>query len=267
MISFPNAKINIGLNIVSKRLDNYHNLETIFYPVGLSDALEFVESDHTKLDISGIQVDGNTDNNLIIKAYRLLQSKFKIPELHFHLHKIIPFGAGLGGGSSDAAFTLKMLNDCFSLGLNGQNLAEIASQLGADCPFFIQNKPCFAEGTGNIFSEIQLDISGYKIVIVKPDIHVNTAEAYSGITPKPSTFDLKKIHEIPVNEWKYLVFNDFEISVFKKYPVIETIKSQLYELGAEYASMSGSGSAVYGIFRHLPVIPGDTFPQSYFIYR
>ncbi|MCK3686372.1 4-(cytidine 5'-diphospho)-2-C-methyl-D-erythritol kinase [Maribellus sp. YY47] len=267
MISFPNAKINIGLNVVSKRADGYHNLETVFYPVKLADALELVESEKTAFSSSGIQIDGAPENNLVFKAYKLLQQKFDLPPVHLHLHKIIPFGAGLGGGSADAAFTLKMLNECFSLDLNEDQLEKYAANLGADCPFFIRNKPAFAHGIGDQFKPIELDLTNYELVLLKPECSVGTADAYRNIVPRKSEFDLQKIAQLPIEEWKHRIKNDFEKSVFPQYPQIESLKNLLYDMGALYASMSGSGSAVYGIFRHSPVDLAKFIPQGIFIYR
>lgn len=267
MISFPNAKINIGLNVVSKRADGYHNLETVFYPVKLADALELVESEKNGFSASGIQIDGAPENNLVVKAYKVLQQKFDLPPVHLHLHKIIPFGAGLGGGSADAAFTLKMLNEYFSLDLNEDQLEKYAANLGADCPFFIRNKPTFAHGIGDQFKPIELDLSSYEIVLLKPECSVSTADAYRNIVPRKSEFNLQKIAQLPIEEWKNQIQNDFEKSVFPHYPQIESLKNLLYERGALYASMSGSGSAVYGIFRHSPVDLAKFIPQGIFIYR
>lgn len=267
MIVFPNAKINIGLNVVSRRPDGYHNLETVFFPVKLADALEFVEAKETVLSISGIEVDGNSEDNLIIKAYRFLKQDYKLPELAFHLHKAVPFGAGLGGGSSDAAFTLKALNSYFNLNISEEQLEVYASHIGADCPFFIKNQPTFAFGIGNQFEDTELDLSSYHIVIVKPNIFVSTPEAYRNIRPKAPDFNLRKIGTLPVEEWKNKIVNDFEESVFPAYPEIAKIKENLYEHGAVYASMSGSGSAVYGIFRHSPIDLANYLPKGIFIYR
>jgi len=267
MIVFPNAKINIGLNVVSKREDGYHNLETIFFPIKLSDALEFAEAEETTLTTSGIHIDGEPEQNLILKAYRLLQSDFNLPPLQFHLHKVIPFGAGLGGGSSDAAFTLKMLNEYFNLELSIQKLEFYASQIGADCPFFIHNKPTFATGIGNKFHNIELDLSDYEIVVLKPNVSVSTPEAYKNVIPRNPKFRLTEIIKTPVDQWKNLVVNDFENSVFPKYPQIAELKQLLYDLGAHFASMSGSGSAVFGIFRHLPTIPENKIPAGILLYR
>jgi 4-diphosphocytidyl-2-C-methyl-D-erythritol kinase len=267
MIVFPNAKINIGLNVVSKREDGFHNLETLFYPIKLADALEFVESDETQLTISGIQIDGYPENNLILKAYHLLKADFNLPTLHFHLHKVIPFGAGLGGGSSDAAFTLKMLNEHFYLGLTSENLEKYASQIGADCPFFIHNKPTFATGIGNEFHDIELELADYEIIILKPNISVSTPEAYGNVIPRNPKFRLTQIIKTPIDDWKNLIVNDFEKNVFSKYPQIAELKQLLYDLGANYASMSGSGSAVFGIFRHLPTDLKNKIPEGVLLYR
>jgi 4-diphosphocytidyl-2-C-methyl-D-erythritol kinase len=267
MICFPNAKINLGLNIVSKRPDGYHNLETVFYPVPLCDALEIVlaEKDETVFTPSGIVVDGNPQNNLVMKALALLKKDFDLPHLHIYLQKNIPFGAGLGGGSADAAFMLRLLNDFAKLQLSTEQLEEYAARLGADCPFFIRNQAVFAEGTGNIFSAIKLSLSGYYIVLVKPAIAVSTQEAYSLIIAKKPDESLVDILQLPVKEWKNRLINDFEKSVFARYPAIAQIKSQLYASGAVYASMSGSGSSVFGIFKH-PEDLESVFPHC-FVYR
>jgi len=267
MIVFPNAKINIGLNVVSKRSDGYHNLETIFFPVKISDALEMADSDTISLTTSGIQIDGLPDNNLILKAYHLLKADFSLPPLQFHLHKNIPFGAGLGGGSADAAFTLKMLNDYFSIGLTSSQLETYAAKIGADCPFFIQNKPVFATGIGNEFQNINVDLLGYEIVILKPEVSVSTVEAYRNVVPTTPQFSLKELVKKPVDGWKDFIFNDFEKSVFPFYPQIAELKQLLYDFGAVYASMSGSGSAVFGIFRHLPILPMEKIPLGVLLYR
>lgn len=267
MIVFPNAKINIGLNVVSRRADGYHNLETIFYPVQLCDALEMAEAKYTQLTNSGITIDGPVEKNLILKAYNLLQANFNLPPVHFHLHKIIPFGAGLGGGSADAAFALKMLNKHFDLNLSETELEFYSARIGADCPFFIKNKPVFATGIGNEFHNTTLDLSGYHIVILKPKFSVSTAEAYANVTPGKPKFNLTEITSTAVCDWKYLIVNDFEKSVFPKYPQIAELKQLLYDSGAVYASMSGSGSAVFGIFRHLPVLLEEKIPAGIFIYR
>lgn len=267
MIFFPNAKINIGLNVVSKRPDGYHNLETIFYPVSLSDALEIVPAKSLEFTTSGIQIDGDPFNNLVLKAYHLIQTDFDIPPVNIHLDKRIPFGAGLGGGSSDAANTLLGLNKLFNLQLSDQILQSYAAKIGADCPFFIKNEATFASGIGNQFESVNLDLADYKIVIAKPNIAVSTVEAYRNIVPKKSDFDFRQIAAIKVEEWRNILKNDFEESVFPLFPEIENLKNTLYNSGALYASMSGSGSAVYAIFRHLPVNLDKFIPKGIFIYR
>ena len=250
MLSFPNAKINLGLNIVSRRDDGYHNLETIFYPFPVKDALEIVRSAHPAgmFVQTGIPVDGNPDDNLVMKAYRLFKEKYPVPEMDIYLRKQIPFGAGLGGGSSDAAFMLKLLNKELELQISNAALEQMAATLGADCAFFIQNKPVFATGIGNIFEPVELDLSEYQFVLVKPDIHVSTKDAYSRVQPAIPSLSLKEIIRMPIEEWKGKMVNDFEYSVFHQHPEIGEIKEKLYQSGALYASMSGSGSAVFGIF-------------------
>ena len=257
MICFPNAKINLGLNIVSQRNDGFHNLETIFYPINLKDGLEIINSESQEqyqFFQTGIKIDGDPSTNIVIKALELIKnhSKINIPNIDIHLLKKIPTGAGLGGGSSDAAFMLKLLNENYQIGLSNNELVELALQIGADCPFFLYNKPAFASGIGNQLEPINLDLSGMYLLVVKPDVFISTKEAYSMITPKTPTLSLKDIVNRPLNEWKELMKNDFEDSIFKKYPQICKIKQQLYELGATYASMSGSGSSLYGIFNKKP---------------
>lgn len=252
MITFPNAKINLGLNIVEKRPDGYHNLETVFYPVPIEDALEvnvLNEGDAKfRLNQAGLQIEGEADNNLVVKAYKLLDEKFNLPPVDIHLFKHIPSGAGLGGGSSDAAYMLKLLNEKFSLQLTQEALEEYAASLGADCAFFIRNAPTYAEGIGNIFSPISLSLEGYKIIVVKPDIFVSTRDAFAQIKPHRPEVPLKEIVKRPIEEWKELMLNDFEESVFPQFPAIREIKEELYGEGAVYAAMSGSGSSVFGLF-------------------
>ena len=259
---FPNAKINIGLHVVSRRPDGYHNLETVFYPVPLSDALEMAETGKEGIGFSGLKVDGSPDDNLVLKAYRLLKNEFGLPPVQFHLHKAIPTGAGLGGGSSDAAFTLKMLNEYFDLQLPPEKLREYAVMIGADCAFFIDNKPAFATGIGNILTPVELDLSAYKIMILKPDVAVSTADAYRNIVPAEAGASLPRLLQLHPQSWKNQVVNDFEKSIFPRFPVIQQWKEKLYDLGAIYASMSGSGSAVYGIFTELPADFADKIPES-----
>lgn len=271
MITFPNAKINLGLNVVEKRTDGYHNLETIFYPIPLDDALEIhlpKESlNHTTLYQSGMQVSGSQEDNLVMKAFRMLQEKYNLPHLNIYLNKHIPSGAGLGGGSSDAAFMLKLLNKRFDLHLSTAQLEHDAALLGADCAFFIQNKPTYAEGIGNVFSPVDLSLKGYQIVLVKPNIFVSTREAFALIQPHHPNQSLKEIVELPIEEWRNLMYNDFEVSVFKQFPEIGKIKDQLYEMGAIYASMSGSGSSLYGLFAPDVEVPTTSFAKDTFIYQ
>ncbi len=260
MIEFPNAKINIGLNIVEKRPDGFHNIETIFYPIGFSDILEINNSDKDfYFTNTGLIIDkGDYSTNLCYKAYDLLIRNHSINPVNIHLHKIIPSGAGLGGGSSDASFTLKAINDLQNLNLDNSKLTEYAGKLGSDCPFFIINKPVFACGTGNIFEPITINLKGLYLVLVNPGIHINTAKAYSQSKPLQPKYSLKKLIENPIESWKETIFNDFESIIFKDYPEIERIKQTFYSQGAVYASMSGSGSSVFGLFRKNPFLK-DTF--------
>lgn len=269
MVSFPNCKINLGLHILRKRSDGYHDLETVFYPIGLTDILEIIENRYAKtavhLSTSGEPVEGRPANNLCVRAYRLLQKDFpSLPPMLIHLHKVIPAGAGLGGGSANASFSLQMINEIAGLGLNQQQLLHYAAQLGSDCPFFIINKPCYATGRGEILEEFELDLSAYSIVLVNPGIHVNTGVAFSGIVPARPAYSIKEILQQPVSQWKYKLQNDFEKTVFKSYGEIVDIKDSLYQQGALYASMSGSGSSVYGIFEKDKV-PVPSFPADYFV--
>lgn len=255
MIVFPNAKINIGLNILRKRPDNYHDLETLFYPLQLSDILEINKAQKSTFATSGIEIDSDLSDNIVMKAYTLLKTDFSLPPVNIHLHKQIPSGAGLGGGSSDGAYTLMALNQLFHLNLNTDKLIEYAAKLGSDCPFFILNKPVFATGRGEIFSPSTLSLAGYKIVLVKPSNHVSTAEAYSNTKPRIAAKSLAEIIAgEKIESWKNTVFNQFEESIFPAHPEIKNIKKELYEAGALYASMSGSGSSVFGIFKPEAVI-------------
>lgn len=255
MLRFPNAKINVGLNIVEKRLDGFHNIETIFYPIPLTDGLEIASSNDEKnynFSSSGIPINIDDKDNIVCKAFELLSASYNIPSTNIHLHKNIPFGAGLGGGSSDAAFMIKMLNEQYKLGLSFNEMEKLAGQLGSDCPFFIANKPVFAEGKGDIFSEALIDLSGYHILLIKPNIHISTPEAYSAVKPSRPEKSLKYFIQEPIENWKYLIFNDFENNIFPNHPELEKIKVDLYNMGAIYASMSGSGSSIFGIFKDEP---------------
>jgi len=268
LVSFPNAKINLGLHIIGRRADGFHDLETVFCPVPLHDALEIVQltkpGENPQFSSTGIEITGADSDNLCVRAYLLLKKNFPgLPSVQMHLHKTIPLGAGLGGGSADAAFTLLLLNRKFNLDLQQQQLRDYALQLGSDCPFFIVNKPCFASGRGELLQEIELELSGYKIVLINPSIHINTGWAFSKIEPlagRPSVADLIRL---PAAQWKENLKNDFEVPVFEAYPELKEIRDKLYQAGAVYTSMSGSGSTIYGIFPSTPKLP--EFPVHYFI--
>lgn len=270
MVIFPNCKVNLGLNILRKREDGFHDLETVFYPLPLRDILEINRSkektgDTIQLSITGLDIDADGINNLCIKAYELLKKRFPdLPPVRLHLHKIIPAGGGLGGGSADASFTLLLLNKMFALGLSAKELMEMGLQLGSDCPFFILNKPCIAKGRGEILEEITLDLSAYKFIIVNPGIHVETGAMFKQIKPAIPSTSLKDLVKLPVEKWKDVMTNDFEEIVFTLHPEIANIKNELYKAGAVYASMSGSGSTVYGIFLKQQS-PALSFPANYFM--
>jgi 4-diphosphocytidyl-2-C-methyl-D-erythritol kinase len=276
VIVFPNCKINLGLNIVHKRTDGYHDLETVFYPLTLCDALEVVQvhspqqtnlGDHSfvQLSTSGETIDASVAANLCVRAHSRLKNKFpQLPTLRMHLHKSIPIGSGLGGGSADGAFTLRLLNDSLQLGLTIEQLLDHAQLLGSDCPFFIINRPCFAAGRGEFLERVTVDLSTYKIVVVVPPIHVGTAEAFSFVKSKQPSKSIKEIIQKPVETWAQNLRNDFEETVFNKYPEIGNIKDELYKAGAIYSSLSGSGSAVYGIFRQSDR-PNLSFGPKYFL--
>jgi len=255
MIVFPNAKINIGLNILSRREDGFHNLETIFYPLAVRDALEVVEADQLKFTSSGLEIPGNPTDNLCLKAYDLLSKDYKLPPVHIHLHKHIPIGAGLGGGSADASFFIRLMNEKFELGIDTLQMEAYASRLGSDCAFFIQNKPALAHGKGDQLQTIELDLSNYFIILLMPVVQVSTSDAYKGVRPAAMENSLADLIKLPVEAWKAIIKNDFEPSVFLQYPIIAEIKSKLYSAGALYASMSGSGSSVFGIFEKELKLP------------
>ncbi|WP_134089310.1 4-(cytidine 5'-diphospho)-2-C-methyl-D-erythritol kinase [Olivibacter sp. XZL3] len=249
MITFANAKINIGLQVLNRRADGYHNLETVFYPVSLFDILELVPSNSLKLVVSGMDIPNNNEDNLCIRAYKLLARDYDLKPVSIYLHKRIPIGAGLGGGSADAAFLIKLLSQYFGLHLSDDQMEAYARALGADCCFFIKNKPVFATGIGDEFTDVSIDLSAYKLVLVKPPIHVSTGEAYGSVRAGRESKHLLDHIRLPVEQWKDHIFNDFETGIFNRHPEIRGIKSTLYEKGALYASMSGSGSTVYGIFK------------------
>lgn len=252
MLSFPNAKINIGLFITERRPDGYHNLETIFYPIqACKDALEIIPSSSFNLQIHGKKIQGNNKNNLISKAFEVIASDF--PQvlqspIKASLIKKIPMGAGLGGGSSDGAFMLKLLNDYYQLNLSKEALIAYALQLGSDCPFFIMNEPCLATGRGEKLKPITIDLSQYSIQLICPNIHISTATAFHNIKPRKAPFDLQEIHSLPIESWKENIYNDFENNIFLEFPALHDVVQQLYKQGAIYAAMSGTGSTLYGIF-------------------
>lgn len=261
MIVFPNAKINIGLYITEKRTDGFHNIETVFLPIPkLCDILEAIPLPNQIAPLSfsqrGFAVDGDSSSNLCVKAYNLFIKNRKLPKMAIHLHKQIPLGAGLGGGSSDGAFTLNLLNQLSEEPIPQTDLFSLALELGSDCPFFLANTPCFGSSRGEILEPIDLKLSGSFIVLVNPGIHVHTGKAYSQSTPQPAPYNLKLIERTPIEKWKYLVTNDFEKVVFPAHPKIKKVKDELYRLGAVYSSMSGSGSTVFGIFKNQPDIKG-----------
>ena len=269
MLLFPNCKINLGLHICNKRADGFHDLETIFYPVGLKDVLEIIPSHNSTTSIeftaSGLIVQGDEANNICIKAYHLLKKDFPdLPAIKMHLHKVIPMGAGLGGGSADGAFTLQLLNTKFNLNLSTPQLLNYALQLGSDCPFFIINSPCFATSRGEILEPIEVDLSDYQIILVNPGIHINTGWAFSQLSPALPEKSVATTIAQPITTWRQELQNDFERPVFEKYAEIKNIKEHLYESGAVYAAMSGSGSTVFGIFEKG--IPAPQFSNTnYFV--
>lgn len=269
MVLFPNAKINLGLNILRKRDDGYHELETVFYPIGLQEGLEFVENkaDRINLSGSGISLGIESEENIIVKAYRLLAADFPLPGLDIHLHKVIPFGAGLGGGSSDAAFLLKGLNTYFKLGLTSEQLKDYALKLGADCSFFIENLPAFATGIGEKLQTLDFSLKGFFLVLVKPQFAVGTKEAYAGIKPTIPKMSLLDSIRQPLELWQGIIVNDFETSVLPIFPQIAHVKAKLLEIGAVYAAMSGSGSSVFGLFKEEPKIEPAEFPADCFIWK
>ena len=251
MIIFSNCKINFGLRVLRKRADGYHDLETVFYPIPFQDAIEVIRTGQQQVQFSssGIELDVRPEQNLCMKAYALLKQSFDLPPLQLHLHKSVPSGAGLGGGSADAAFTLKLLNNKFNLGLSRERLLDLALQLGSDCPFFIINKPCLGTGRGELFEAVDLlKLKEYKLALVTPGVHVSTAWAFGRLKINNNGASIKEVIAQPVASWKHSLVNDFEEAVFNEYPVIRDIKDSLYANGAVYASMSGSGSAVYGLF-------------------
>ena len=271
MITFPIAKINLGLNVVERRPDGYHNLQTVFYPVPLKDALEVQVMDKAfpseydcDLKVTNITIDGDEQKNLVVRAYQLLKKDFSdLPRIHTHLWKGIPTQAGMGGGSSDCAYMLLLLNQQFHLGLTDKQLIQYAAQLGADCAFFILSHPCYAEGIGEKLQPIDLSLTGYHIAVVRPDIPVPTKEAFSHIHPHYPTINCREAVMQPVETWRETLINDFEESVFALHPEIGEIKQRLYDMGATYAAMSGSGSALFGLFKEQPDSLSQAFPNMF----
>lgn len=266
MIAFANAKINLGLYVTARRADGYHNLESIFLPVSLSDVVEAIRTDGNDISFTtqGRPIDGDVESNLCVKAYRLLSRDFELGGVEATMLKNVPIGAGLGGGSSDGAHMLKLLNELFSLNLNSERLCSYAAQLGSDCPFFIRNKPSFVHGRGELLDPIELPKIESHVVIIHPGIHVGTADAYRGIRPTPASFDLRTISRLNIDEWQDVITNDFENVVFSLHPEIASIKSSLLEQGARYCSMSGSGSAVFAFFDTPVDLVG--IKPSYFVH-
>lgn len=253
MILFPNCKINLGLHVVQKRSDGYHELQTVFYPVPFRDILEIIPSQSFNFQSTGLAIPGDASSNLCVKAYHLMKQRFpELPPVQILLHKIIPMGGGLGGGSSNGSFTLIGLNKLFNLQLSQEELLDMSLQLGSDCPFFIINVPAYATGRGEQMQTLNINLKGYYLVLILPGLHVSTAQAFSGITPKQPAKDLQTIISKAPETWKSELVNDFEVSVFTQYPPIEHIKNWLYDQGAVYASMTGTGSTVYGIFSQKP---------------
>ena len=273
MIAFPVAKINLGLNVVERRPDGYHNLETVFYPVPLTDVLElnimnprFPSAVDCDIKVSNMTVEGDEQRNLVVRAYRLLKADFpQMPRVHAHLWKGIPTQAGMGGGSSDGAYAIRLLNEMFTLGLTDRQMEAYAVQLGADCAFFVKSCPAYAEGIGERLQPVSLNLSGYHIAVVRPNVPVPTGEAFSLITPARPPKSCRDIVCQPVTTWRHELVNDFEKSVFALHPEIDAIKQRLYDLGAVYAAMSGSGSAVFGLFADKINI-GEHFPEEVFTY-
>ena len=257
MITFPPCKINLGLNVIRKRHDGYHDIETCFYPVPWTDVLEILPAGHLSFIATGNAIEGSENDNLCLRAFRLLQEEYSIPPVFIHLHKTIPMGAGLGGGSSDAAYTLRMLNAIFKLQLSTEVLRNLAARLGSDCAFFIDESPMIGKGRGEQLTPCEISLKEKFLLIVKPDVSVSTAQAYAGVIPLEPEEAILSILQQPLSVWKDKLENDFEISVFNQFPVIGDIKKKMIALGAAYASMSGSGSAVFGIFESPVGVPPE----------
>ncbi len=269
MVIFPKAKINLGLLISGRRCDGYHDIETVFYPLPLSDALEMVPKvkgiKKDILTLTGMRLQGKKGENLVLRAVKKLRETFPVPYLKIHLHKAIPSGAGLGGGSSDAGFVLSAINRLFGFACSRDELMRMAGELGSDCPFFIECKPSLATGRGELIKPVENVLDGYTLLLINPGINISTKEAYENCKPGKPGISPGKVITMPVPEWKELLVNDFERTVFRKHPVIASFKDKLYQAGAVYSSMSGSGSSVYGIFTGEPVVPDEM--KKFVIYQ
>lgn len=261
MVTFPGCKINLGLHVLNRRPDGYHAIHTCFYPVPWTDVLEALPAEQFSFNCTGLPIPGPTEDNLCVKAYRLLKKDFELPPIQAHLHKLVPMGAGLGGGSADAAQFLQIVNELFSLKLTREQLSDYASRLGSDCAFFLFPEPTLGRGRGEILDPVAVSLKELYLVIVTPVVHVSTAEAYAGVTPGQPLEDLRSTLSRPVSEWKERLVNDFERSIFSRFPELPGIKERLYDSGAIYASMSGSGSSVFGLFDKA-VNREDLFPGS-----
>lgn len=269
MVVFPNAKVNLGLNVIRKRSDGFHDIETIFLPVGLTDVLEVVPAyKKVVFNSTGIPIPDNGKDNLVVQAWQILRDKYKIPAVNIHLHKVIPIGAGLGGGSSDAAFMLRVLNNLFELKCSDKELEMYASLMGSDCAFFIKDQIAYAQGKGDKLEPLDIDLQQYKIILIYPGIHISTVEAYKGVVPKMPEAILKSLVSKPLNIWKELIYNDFETSVFKSNPDLPGIKEELLNSGALYAAMSGSGSSIYGIYpKQQQITISEKITDQYFFWE
>lgn len=265
MVIFPNAKINLGLSVLKKRSDGFHQIESVMYPISINDALKLIIARDEKFGFSssGINIPGKSENNLCIKAWKLLQATYNLPEVKIHLHKVIPMGAGLGGGSADGACMIKLIDQVFGLNLSVGRMEDYARQLGSDCAFFINNQAALAYDKGDQLKPVELDLTGYFLILVKPDVHINTAEAYAGIIPKVPETPMEEIIRFPIEEWKDRLKNDFETRIFKTHPILSETKEILYQTGAVYASMTGSGSAIYGLFKKEVGLK-DRFSNCYY---
>lgn len=261
MVLFPNAKINLGLNILKKRKDGYHNISSCFYPVPLYDILEVLPASQLSIKVTGIDIPGDSNDNLVIKAYRIIRKNFGIQPVTIHLHKVIPIGAGLGGGSSDGAFMLLLLNKLFNLELNNDDLIQYASELGSDCPFFIYNRAMLVTGKGDVMQPEKKDLTGFYLKVIYPGLHISTKEAYGKVVPSRTSTVTSDIIKKRVTSWKNHLINDFEKVLFLKYPVLQEIKEKLYNTGAVYASLTGSGSALYGLFKEAPESLGSGYEE------